>query len=728
MSFDFGQIAAGFQNIAASVTNSPLGTAIGSALTEVTTVAVAKSLINNGNLPTTPDYNPQNAISKVRDGEDLTIGDSVGFLGSMITGAFRNKDGSPKGIDGGILNILDSTLKNVDPAGDVFNYLLGTSSDRQNAVKDALSKWSLKDSSLASALSNIAEGDLDGFLKDLADGDLLTGGRTGIDRLLVGAFGGTAQSYAPWAVDKNFAFGIIPAVIDELGRLLHETADESADYTPWNPATFAVPSEPDHPGNVGHGAHTEVWLGGLRFEIPPAVGTSLPVHGSMPGRGVPGAQGGISMRHMQNYATLLIPGSAPVYQSLGISGHAVEFVGMFLGFDHGKHLNPELHSPGYYDKDNPDPLGVGLQTKYDWTTSMIGGKRKDGTTKEGGSWAVSREFQYKIQQGEPLEFVILSGSGVTTYNDGEVSLSASPIIRIKYKLIVTSFERLYERDDRTYYKVQGLALGGSEWKHGPQAGNTGGGASKKPQAATGKKPPSKTKRTNKAADKNTAGAKSTTPKSSSSIKKAELVVRRAETIRDRIFKTFQSKEKTIKDLNYLSKAIDQATTEIGLTRATIATYKDPIKTSLEKECNKLSERVEKLRLDYKIWENGKTIPDVKSVTAKVSESEVQAVKYKLDGIEIKVEELIQTFYLSHSSHDKNMVAASVLKIDALSEEIENLIEKLTTNADGLYANPNAPEARKYRDVMKKHSELQTMLSKVRRIKNSVLKVLSPFGY
>jgi len=253
--------------------------------------------------------------------------------------------------------------------------------------------------------------------------------------------------------------------------------------------------------NQGYPGFTRVLLGPLEFEVPPAMSTVASVHGAT-GTIAPGAGPGITVRHIQNFSTMLIPGSVPLYQSLGIQGQMLEFVGAFLGFDHKVQFDAHKHfvgpttdqiqsgnsrkltdeeqqllsrtglKPGesqVYSELSPDPFYLPnspqanqvnargyLGYQYGLSTDP---KDRGGSPTYGmgnlGAWAISRAFEMQIRRGVPLRFVLNTG-----------------IVTIKYDLIVVGFERLYQRDDRTWYKIQGMIVGSTEVKR-KRKGSTG---------------------------------------------------------------------------------------------------------------------------------------------------------------------------------------------------------------------------------------------------------------
>ena len=252
--------------------------------------------------------------------------------------------------------------------------------------------------------------------------------------------------------------------------------------------------------NEGYPGFTRVLLGPLEFEVPPAMSSVVSVHGAM-GNVAPGAGPGITIRHVQNFSTMLIPGSVPLYQSLGIQGQMLEFVGAFLGFDHKFKFDGHKHFVGptanearqginptsaesevlkrnnltagesqVYSDLSPDPfyLPNSAQAKQINARGYLGyqyGLSAEPTNKGGtptygmgnlGAWAVSRAFEMQIRRGVPLLFVINTG-----------------IVTIKYDVVVVGFDRLYQRDDRTWYKIQGMIVGSTEVKK--KRKNTGRG-------------------------------------------------------------------------------------------------------------------------------------------------------------------------------------------------------------------------------------------------------------
>ena len=238
--------------------------------------------------------------------------------------------------------------------------------------------------------------------------------------------------------------------------------------------------------NGGEG--TKVELGPLRFEVPPAMSTVNSVHGGM-GTVAPGAGSGISIRHVQNISTMPIPGSVPLYQSLGIQGQMIEFVGAFLGFDPNVYHDASIHmvnkGSNVLRDDSPDPF----YKEYSGKAGKIA--NNSGVPygmSNAGSWAVSRAFEAHIRRGEPMLLVIDTG-----------------VVTIKYNVLVAGFDRMYQRDDRTWYKIQGMVVGSAEW-----VANAAGGGVYRPKPDG----PSKVKRgrvANKGDTRKRAAARRTKP-------------------------------------------------------------------------------------------------------------------------------------------------------------------------------------------------------------------------
>lgn len=239
---------------------------------------------------------------------------------------------------------------------------------------------------------------------------------------------------------------------------------------------------------LNDGDGTKVTLGPLRFEVPPAMATVTSVHGGM-GTVAPGAGSGISVRHVQNVSTMVIPGSVPLYQSLGIQGQMVEFVGAFLGFDAQVYHDASIHmgnTPGsnVLREDSPDPLHKEGSTAANIVSSQSGHPYGMGNA---GSWAISRMFEAHIRRGEPMKLVIDTG-----------------VVVISYNVLVAGFDRVYQRDDRTWYKIQGMVVGSVEWVANPSA-NTGNGKGKKEPDTKKEKARRKAGSTRKATNGRAAG-------------------------------------------------------------------------------------------------------------------------------------------------------------------------------------------------------------------------------
>jgi hypothetical protein len=129
----------------------------------------------------------------------------------------------------------------------------------------------------------------------------------------------------------------------------------------------------------------------------------------------------------------------------------IEFVGVFLGFNKDRLLDAEktggrnVRGTGFkdnFDATNPDPLYT--NTLAD--TNVWGRITLDPPgPHKGGAWGISKAFQENVRNGIPQSLIIYSG-----------------VTEINYTVIVIGLDRVYQRDDRVYYKFQGLAVSGEE--------------------------------------------------------------------------------------------------------------------------------------------------------------------------------------------------------------------------------------------------------------------------
>lgn len=297
-------------------------------------------------------------------------------------------------------------------AGPTANFL-----QQEVLEKVGVSKKNMPSGTLTTALLDLGKGDFVGLGATLATGALGFGG-TVLAKELLNQF--SKATGIPIGPRKNPFKGT-----------------EDKFFTDRTPPKAATVIEPKH--NVGHGLKVEVTLGGLKFDLPPS---TMATHGGVHGHVVPGVEAGIRFEHIQNFASLLIPGSTPVYQSLGIQGLVVEFVGAFIGYDHNRllnnHLNVTVDQDKNYQKLNqwPDPLGI-----------------QSLENREGGSWEISRTFVDQVRQGVPMEFLIFNS----------VSDLAT---EIRYNVIVLNFTRWYRDKGRTFYRFKCLAVDSAETGRG----------------------------------------------------------------------------------------------------------------------------------------------------------------------------------------------------------------------------------------------------------------------
>lgn len=379
-------------------------------------------------------------LQKQADGQPLTATDLVTTAKLLAQAKTAEKPAAPdkQNVWGKMIEAFD----NLDPnAGDGTPTFSERALDAiKGGASDILAETARKDPNVAKVLGNMSPAELNRTIEDVAAGDWTAAGKSAAILVIKGKLRDQLGEYFPAAepfIDMALErMGLKVPQINEDGSLAQQLAVED-DVPPTMNASRRVL------GPVGHKLADEirVKLGPLEFEIPPATQNVIPVPGGNTGQVTPGAQAGISFRHMQNIATMLIPGGSPVYQSLGVSGHMLDFVGVFLGFNRFRPLRAEFTDQGIRDALNPDPLYVGSGDPKRPGNQYTG----HGLGWDQGSWAVSRRFQDEIAKGMPLRFVM--STGITT---------------IDYLVIVTSIERLFQRDDRTYYRIQGLAIGGGE--------------------------------------------------------------------------------------------------------------------------------------------------------------------------------------------------------------------------------------------------------------------------
>lgn len=309
---------------------------------------------------------------------------------------------------------------------------LSSQESREDAIQLVLNEMARSNPDIARILSMLTVEERDNLVAELAAGDIAAFGADAVKDLLAPMAGGILRNTAIADLLKgklNWAARPDP---NPAAKPSNPEAMYPADWKdPIELNRFSEKAKARRDGNVGHKGTMVVRLGGVPFEIPPAIDSNTQAPGGQ--MRVPRTMPGIGFTHTNNQAELSIPGSVSVYQALGVQRMRIQFVGAFLGYDHKRRMNGDKtfgalagQKKEYYNTNSPDPL---------YTSSG----------QEGGSWAMSRRFQGMVFDGMPREFEIFSG-----------------IVQIKYSVIVQNFERLYRDDTRTYYFFDCLAINAAE--------------------------------------------------------------------------------------------------------------------------------------------------------------------------------------------------------------------------------------------------------------------------
>jgi hypothetical protein len=138
------------------------------------------------------------------------------------------------------------------------------------------------------------------------------------------------------------------------------------------------------------------------------------------GATVPEVKPGILVRTSMSYKRFAVPGSAPVFQSLGIEQTILQIVGLFIG------MEGEIASP-------PDPVVYGrFGDTFAYASALVKAQQFD------------REA---VQSGREVDlFIYAESSGA---NDGML---------IQYKCILQNFRYFVVRSDRVYYSIDAIVL------------------------------------------------------------------------------------------------------------------------------------------------------------------------------------------------------------------------------------------------------------------------------
>jgi hypothetical protein len=182
------------------------------------------------------------------------------------------------------------------------------------------------------------------------------------------------------------------------------------------------------------------------FELLPSVKPNLPVNRGGDGADVPWQMPGITYKHVQNIATITVPGGAPVYQSLGISGEIIEFSGMILSY--GGRKRGKGHDKGRF------PFGTVPFDEMDppQTAAKVNNNTTEQTENHAfGAYAQSEDILLAMtRSGKPVKFTI-------NYNalnaQGDDTKFIKELTCLLYKV-----ERISPRKDKMYYKISMLRI------------------------------------------------------------------------------------------------------------------------------------------------------------------------------------------------------------------------------------------------------------------------------
>lgn len=416
-------LLAEFSNLAATVMGQPSALSVNQMSGDPTLGDALVASANNSEMPSSVAHR----VRQARAGTGNPLLDAQSYLtGALYNVGLLPPSGDPQdgalGIPGALLqagiDAIDYTIEN--PVEVISN--LSWPGTAVQVMDETLTIFGQHVPAIGNVLANMSPGTRTTILNDV----------------LTGNFGGMAADAVTGVLLPNLAAAALGLLARQFGLNFGFRPPQphlTEYYWPDDTGPVFTRTPPTSRVNVGHKGHMTVKLANIPFELPPATASVLPLHGAVQGQQPPGVEAGIRFAHEQNWAIQLIPGDAPVYQSMGLQGLMLEFVGAFLGWDHNRLLNQDLHNVGFHDPYNPDPLYT-------------------DPSRKGGAWQVSRVFlDNAVKNGTPVDFEIFSG-----------------VVRIKYQVVIKSYVRWYRDDARVYYKFVCFAVGGVEG--GADAGTT----------------------------------------------------------------------------------------------------------------------------------------------------------------------------------------------------------------------------------------------------------------
>jgi len=187
------------------------------------------------------------------------------------------------------------------------------------------------------------------------------------------------------------------------------------------------------------------------FKLLPAMKSNTQLGHGQDGQDVPFPSYGISYSHVQNIASIDVPGGTPLFQSLGISADIIEIVGEVVSYGFRAVGGTKDFSQSMF------PFGPDLNAEGSGNKKIAGALSNNATERTSyrayGAWNDVEEGLMKLtKEGKPIHFKIM----YSYLNAADTSFAA-----IDYKVYIARVQRIHARRDKVYYKITMIR---TEWK------------------------------------------------------------------------------------------------------------------------------------------------------------------------------------------------------------------------------------------------------------------------
>lgn len=201
----------------------------------------------------------------------------------------------------------------------------------------------------------------------------------------------------------------------------------------------------------------------FNFDLLPAVN---PAMGGYSGQNIPGVQPGVHINEKMNQRSIPVPGSTPVFQTLGVKETVIELVGLLMG---GESYDVYDNKSTFYSIEKKDEKPQRLPNPYADEKSPVPEPKEtkrnvsqliefNPFATEGG-YGTSLFFRYEvIQPGVPVTIEINASSELVVDRGKTIVQGSKKPVNITVEALITDFDSLTRRYDRNYFYIKAYVL------------------------------------------------------------------------------------------------------------------------------------------------------------------------------------------------------------------------------------------------------------------------------